>query len=77
MQNTLDYWYKPDEVINNKYYLNWTKNSPQFEWLDKIPQKYNFKKKWRECSIHLEALITVHVHKGLYLGNRFIDIAQI
>ena len=27
--------------------------------------------------IHLEALITVHVHKGLYLGNRFIDIAQI
>ena len=28
-------------------------------------------------TVHLEALITVHVHKGLYLGNRFIDIAEI
>ena len=27
--------------------------------------------------IHLEAHITVHVHKGLYLSNRFIDITQI
>ena len=28
-------------------------------------------------SLHLEAHITVHVHKGLYLSNRFIDITQI
>ena len=40
-------------------------------------QESRKKKIHMQCHVHLEALITVHVHKGLYLGNRFIDIVQI
>ena len=48
------------------------------EWLPSLgPINRREKVVLARCRIHLEALITVHVHKGLYLGNRFIDIAQI
>ena len=30
----------------------------------------------RLYNIHLEALKTVHMHKGIYLGNRFIDFSK-
>ena len=47
---------------------DWSKLKQLSDYADK---RQNF------ISLHLEALITVHVHKGLYLGNRFIDITQI